>query len=104
MGPLAKLWIDDEDKNPSFDKIVQHAVRRVAKKFIGKIAFVEQKKSTYSYELRDYGLNQPELYPAFGIASNASYNSIKYGLEIAGDSDTSVQGFWKDTSKAVDSM
>jgi len=102
--PLAKVWINDEDKNPSFEKIVRHAVRRVAKRYIGKIAFVEQKKSTYSYELRDYGLNQPELYPAFGIASNASYNSVKYGFEITADVAPSVQDFWRDADKAIDSL
>ena len=25
--PMAKIWIDDKDPNPSFDKIVRHAVR-----------------------------------------------------------------------------
>jgi len=97
--PIAKIWTDDKDKNPSFDKIVRHVVRRVAKKFIGQIAFVEVKKSTYSYELRDFGLNQPEVYPAFGIASNASYNSVKYGLEVA-----DAEAFWKDADKAVEKV
>merc|ERR1712232_862771 len=99
--PLAKLWIDDSDKNPSFEKVVRHAIRRVAKKFIGKIAFVEQKKSTYSYELRDFGLNRPEVYPAFGIASNASYNSVKYGFEVTQELAASAQEFWRDADKAV---
>merc|ERR1712232_865002 len=99
--PLAKLWIDDSDKNPSFEKVVRHAIRRVAKKFIGKIAFVEQKKSTYSYELRDFGLNHPEVYPAFGIASNSSYNSVKYGFDITPELAATAQEFWKDADKAV---
>jgi len=98
--PIAKVWIDDKDKNPSFEKIVRHAVRRAAKKFIGKIAFVEVKKSTYSYELRDFGLNQPEVYPAFGIASNATYNAIKYGLEVTSGGADSAEAFWKDADKA----
>lgn len=102
--PLAKVWINDDDKNPSFDKVVRHVVRRVAKRFIGKLAFVEQKKSTYSYELRDYGLNQPEAYPSFGIAGNASYNAIKYGFEITPDVAPSVQDFWKDADTAVEKV
>uniref|UniRef100_A0A7S4SQE6 CS domain-containing protein n=1 Tax=Alexandrium monilatum TaxID=311494 RepID=A0A7S4SQE6_9DINO len=102
--PLAKVWIDDSDKNPSFEKVVRHAVRRVAKKYLGKLAFVEQKKSTYSYELRDYGLNHPEAYPAFGIANNASYNSIKYGFEVTPDIAPSVQEFWKNADMVVDKL
>jgi len=102
--PLAKVWINDEDKNPSFEKIVRHAVRRVAKRYIGQIAFVEQKKSTYSYELRDYGLSQPEAYPAFGIAGNASYNSVKYGFEITEAVAPSVQDFWRDADKAAEKL
>mmetsp|Transcript_81492 Transcript_81492/g.264001 ORF Transcript_81492/g.264001 Transcript_81492/m.264001 type:complete len:684 (+) Transcript_81492:75-2126(+) len=102
--PLAKVWLDDGDKNPSFDKIVRHAVRRVARKFVGKIAFVEQKKSTYSYELRDYALNQPEVYPAFGIASNASYSSNKYAFEVTPAVAASAQDFWKDADKAIEKL
>jgi len=102
--PLAKIWIDDKDQNPSFDKIVRHAVRRTAKRFIGKIAFVEVKKSTYSYELRDFGLNQPEVYPAFGIASNASYDALKYGFDITTDVAESAEAFWRDADKASDKL
>lgn len=102
--PLAKIFIDDKDPNPSFDKVVRHAVRRIAKKYIGKIAFVELKKSTYSYELRDFGLNQPEVYPAFGISSNASYNAVKYGYEITSDIAESAQAFWKDADKATEKL
>jgi thiol-disulfide isomerase/thioredoxin len=102
--PLAKIWIDDKDANPSLDKVVRFAVRRVAKKFIGKIAFVEVKKTTYSYELRDFGLTQPEMYPAFGIASNSSYNSEKYGFEITSDIAESAQAFWKDADIAVEKV
>jgi len=102
--PLAKIFYDDKDANPSFDKVVRHAVRRVAKKYIGKIAFVELKRSTYSYELRDFGLNQPEVYPAFGISSNASYNAVKYGYEITIDIAESAQAFWKDADKASEKL
>mmetsp|Transcript_16651 Transcript_16651/g.45486 ORF Transcript_16651/g.45486 Transcript_16651/m.45486 type:complete len:716 (-) Transcript_16651:107-2254(-) len=102
--PLAKLWINDQDKNPSFEKIIRYIVRRVAKKFIGRLAFVEQKKSTYSYELRDYGLNQPEVYPAFGIASNASYNSVKFGFEITSDTTSSAQDLWMDADRATEML
>lgn len=63
-----------------------------------------KKKSTYSYELRDYGLNQPEVYPAFGVASNASYNSIKYGFEVTSDMAASAQDFWKDADKAIERL
>eukprot|EP00927_Polykrikos_kofoidii_P005635 TRINITY_DN12234_c0_g1_i1.p1 TRINITY_DN12234_c0_g1~~TRINITY_DN12234_c0_g1_i1.p1 ORF type:complete len:707 (-),score=117.94 TRINITY_DN12234_c0_g1_i1:275-2395(-) len=99
--PLARIWFDDDDKNPSLEKVVRHVVRRVAKKFIGKIAFVEQKKSSHSYELRSYGLNTPEVYPAFGVSSNASYNSKKYAFEISSDVASSVQDFWKDADAAI---
>lgn len=102
--PLAKVWINDEDKNPSLEKTVRHIVRRVAKKYIGKIAFVEQGKSSYSYELRDYGLNQPEVYPAFGIAGNATHNAVKYGFEVTPDIAASVQEFWSDADKAVEKL
>lgn len=99
--PIAKLWFDDSDSNPSLEKVVRHAIRRVAKKFIGKIAFVEQKKTSHSYELRDFGLNQPEVYPCFGIASNNSYNAIKYGFEVTTDIAPTAQDFWKDADKAI---
>lgn len=102
--PLAKVWINEEDKNPSFEKIVRHVVRKVAKRFIGKIAFVELKKSTYSYELRDFGLNQPEVYPAFGIASNSSYNAIKYGFEVTDKVAESAESFWKDADQAISKL
>lgn len=102
--PLAKVWLDDSDNNPSFDKVVRHVLRRLAKKYIGKIAFVEQKKTTYSYELRDYALNQPEVYPAFGIASNASYTATKYGFEITPEVAASAQDFWRDTDRAVERL
>lgn len=99
--PIAKVFLDDGDKNPSLDKIVRHAVRSVAKKFIGRIAFVENKKSASSYELRDFGLNQPEAYPAFGIASNASYNALKYGFEITSEIAPSAHDFWKRADNAI---
>jgi len=102
--PLAKVWIDDSDSNPSLEKVIRHVVRRVAKKYIGKLAFVEQKKSSHSYELRDYGLNQPETYPAFGIASNSSYNSVKFGFEVTEAVAPSVHEFWKDADKAIPAL
>lgn len=101
--PLAKIWLDDADKSEAaLQKIVLHAVRRVAKKFIGKLAFVEMKKSSHSYELRDFGLNQPEEYPAFGIASNASYDAVKFGFDITPEAAASSADFWKDTDGAID--
>jgi thiol-disulfide isomerase/thioredoxin len=102
--PIVRLWLDDKDSDPSNDKIVRHVVRRLAKTFIGKLAFVELKKSMYSYELRDYGLNQPEVYPAIGIGSNASYNAIKYGFEVTPEVAASNQEFWKDADKAVETL
>eukprot|EP00747_Dinoflagellata_sp_TGD_P186490 gnl/TRDRNA2_/TRDRNA2_43527_c0_seq1.p1 gnl/TRDRNA2_/TRDRNA2_43527_c0~~gnl/TRDRNA2_/TRDRNA2_43527_c0_seq1.p1 ORF type:complete len:711 (+),score=201.64 gnl/TRDRNA2_/TRDRNA2_43527_c0_seq1:37-2169(+) len=103
--PMAKVWIDDQEKdNPGFDKTIRHAVRKVAKKFIGKLAFVEQKKSIYSYELRDYGLNQPEQFPSFGIASNSSYNAIKYGFEVTPDIAASNQEMWLNSEKAIEHL
>lgn len=102
--PLAKVFLDDTDKNPSLDKIVRYVVRRVAKQFIGKIAFVEHKKSVDSSELRDFGLNQPEVYPAFAIASNASVESIKYGFEVSADVAESTDAFWSDADKAVSKL
>lgn len=102
--PIAKVWLDESEKNPSFDKIVRHAVRRVAKMYVGRLAFVENKKAAYSYELRDFGLNQPEVYPAFGIASNGSYSAIKYGFEITPAIAPSVQEFWTDADAAIEKL
>jgi hypothetical protein len=51
--------------------------------------------------LRDFGLNQPEVYPAFGIASNSSYNAIKYGYEVTDKVAPSAEAFWKDADKAI---
>eukprot|EP00418_Pyrodinium_bahamense_P051959 CAMPEP_0179179576 /NCGR_PEP_ID=MMETSP0796-20121207/88878_1 /TAXON_ID=73915 /ORGANISM="Pyrodinium bahamense, Strain pbaha01" /LENGTH=685 /DNA_ID=CAMNT_0020883245 /DNA_START=1 /DNA_END=2058 /DNA_ORIENTATION=+ len=102
--PIGKVFINDDDKNPSFEKIVRHVIRRIAKKYIGKLAFVEQKKSTYSYELRDYGLNNPEVYPTLGIASNMSYDSKKYAFEVTPDIAPSAQDFWKDADKAIEKL
>lgn len=102
--PLAQIFLDDEDKNPSMDKTVRHAVRRVAKQFIGKIAFVELKKSSHSYELRDYGLNEPEVYPAFGIASSSSHDSAKYAFEVTSEVAESNGAFWANADTAVDKL
>eukprot|EP00928_Gymnodinium_smaydae_P012921 TRINITY_DN14721_c0_g1_i1.p1 TRINITY_DN14721_c0_g1~~TRINITY_DN14721_c0_g1_i1.p1 ORF type:complete len:395 (-),score=78.08 TRINITY_DN14721_c0_g1_i1:253-1437(-) len=100
--PIAKVYVDETDT--SLNKMVRHVVKRVAKQFLGKIAFVENRKSSYSYELRDFGLNQPEVYPAFGIASNASYTAIKFGFEITKDIAPSPQDFWKDADVASDKL
>jgi len=103
--PLAKVWINDDDKSePALQKIVLHAVRRVSKTFIGRLAFVELKKTSHSYELRDFGLNQPEEYPAFGIASNASYDAIKYGFQITPEVAASSTEFWNDIDGAIDKL
>jgi len=103
--PLAKVWLNDDDKSdPALQKIVLHVVRRVAKTFIGKLAFVEMKKTAHSYELRDFGLNQPEEYPAFGIASNASYDAIKYGFQITPEVAASSTEFWNDIDGAIDKL
>lgn len=100
--PIAKVWINDDDKNgAALDKTVRHAVKRVAKNFVGRLAFVENKKSTYSYELRDFGLNAPETYPAFGIASNNSYNALKFAFETPPEFSTAEE-FWKNADKVVD--
>jgi len=109
--PVAKVWIDDKGASDAFNKIVRHAVRRVGKKFVGRIAFVEVPKSTYSYELVNFGLNQPEVYPAFGIVSNVSYNSDKWAFEVAADpyvselfegATPSTEAFWKEPDKVVE--
>jgi len=103
--PLAKVWLNDDDKTETaFQLSVRHTVQRVAKKFIGKLAFVEMRKSSHSYELRDFGLNQPEEYPAFGIASNASYDAIKYGFQIDPEVAGSSTEFWKDTDGTFDTL
>jgi len=99
--PIAKLWLDDKDENPSLDKHVRHVLRKIAKQYLGKLAFVEQKRSSHSYELRDYGLNQPEVYPAFGIAANTSFSAPKYALDVAEVVGKSVQDFWLDGEKAA---
>merc|ERR1740121_667210 len=100
--PIAKVWLDDSGSaDPSFQKVVRYAARKVAKKFLGRIAFVEMKKSTDSYSLRDFGLSNPEQYPAFGIASNASYSAKKYAFEVTPDIAASAQVFFKDGDTAI---
>jgi len=59
------------------------------------MAFVKQKKSMYSYELRDYGLAHPEEFPAFGIAENISWNARKFALDLAA---STPKEFWSDPS------
>jgi len=100
--PVAKVWIDHGANNTAFDKIVRHVVRKVAQKFLGRIAFVELKSSTYSYELKDFGLSSPEVFPSFGIASNNSYSAIKYGFEV--EEPKTAQEFWSDSKGAIEKL
>ncbi|CAJ1343381.1 unnamed protein product, partial [Effrenium voratum] len=93
--PLARVWYDDKSPDETFQAQVTRTVTAVAKKLLGRMAFVKQKKSTYSYELRDYGLTNPEEYPAFGIAENVSWNCRKFGL-ATGAFAASAQAFWSD--------
>jgi hypothetical protein len=102
--PMAKVWFNDTDKNPSFDDVWSDAVRQVAKRFMGKIAFVMQKRTAHEYELRDYGMTSPESFPVFGISTNASHNSIKYGFEVTPDVASSAPEFWKDTDKVIERL
>jgi len=108
--PLAKVWLDEDEKdkgkntdssNYNNNSNIRAVMRDLAERFVGKIAFVEQSKSMYSYELRDFGLSSPEVYPAFGIASNASYQAIKYGFEITPAVAPSVKEFWDDKEQAT---
>jgi len=103
--PIAKIWLDDSGSaDGSFTKVVRYAVKRVAKAFIGRIAFVEMKKSSDSYSLREFGMDAPEQYPAFGIASNASFSAIKYAFEVAPDMAPSAQVFYKDGDTAIEKL
>jgi len=102
--PIAKVWLNDTASNPTLDQAVRDIVRRVAKNFVGRLAFIEVKKSTYSYELRDFGLNHPEAYPAFGIASNTTHDSLKWALEITEDVPVSSPEFWSDAERAVEKL
>jgi len=94
--PIARLYYDDKSGDSELNGKVSAAVEAVAKKMLGKIAFVRQKSSTYSFELKDFGL--AEEYPCFGIAENASYGSRKFGFEVPSVS----QDFWSDPA-AVES-
>lgn len=98
--PIARLWYDDKSNETECTSKVQQVVKDVASKLLGKLVFVKQKSSMYSYELRDYGLNHPEEYPALGIASNASYQSVKYGFRVAPDEAKSVKDFWSDQERS----
>lgn len=92
--PLARVWYDDKNSSEAFLAKVNATVKAVAKKLLGRMAFVKQKKSTYAYELRDYGLAHPEEFPAFGVAENVSWNSRKFGLDLT--SLASAKDFWSD--------
>jgi len=94
--PIARVWYDDSD-DALMDK-VNATVTFVAKQLLGRMAFVKQNKAVYSYELRDYGLTNPEEFPAFGIAQNISWNSPKFGFDPRDGRSTSVQEFWSDLS------
>jgi len=78
----------------------------LAPRFLGRLAFIE--KHTHGHyawaELREYALNAPEVYPAFGIASNISGDSVKYGFEVTEELAPSVQHFWSDSDKALKSL
>lgn len=91
--PIAKLWYDDSGDEQLL-LTVNRTVTAVAKELLGRMAFVKQKKSMYSYELRDYGLANPEEFPAFGIAENISWNARKFALDVA----ASTSEFWSDPS------
>lgn len=105
--PIARFWYDDKSNDTEFTTKVEKAVTDVASKLLGKLIFVKQKGSMYSYELRDYGLNHPEEYPALGIASNASYQSVKFGFRVAPTSSPVVpseaktaKDLWSDQEKS----
>mmetsp|Transcript_29669 Transcript_29669/g.64611 ORF Transcript_29669/g.64611 Transcript_29669/m.64611 type:complete len:700 (+) Transcript_29669:56-2155(+) len=99
--PMAKVWFNDTDSDPALERIVRHSLRRVAKKFVGRIYFVLQTMSMHKYELREFGLTNPEVYPCFGIASNSSYNALAYAFEVTPDIAPSVLDFWKNADEAV---
>ncbi|CAL1150919.1 unnamed protein product, partial [Cladocopium goreaui] len=86
--PIAKLWYDDSGDEQLL-LTVNRTVTAVAKELLGRMAFVKQKKSMYSYELRDYGLANPEEFPAFGIAENISWNARKFALDVAASTSVS---------------
>merc|ERR1712196_686587 len=86
----AKLWVDERDEEATAaSKKAREIFAAAAKDLRGRAAFVVNTQS-YSWELSSYGLNHPEKYPAFGVASNASYNAIKYGMEVE-------ESFWDST-------
>jgi hypothetical protein len=101
--PVAVVWINTDDRNTSTALAVRRVLQVFAPLFLGRIAFIE--KHTHGHyawaELREYALNAPEVYPAFGIASNISSNSAKYGFEVTGEVAPSVQHFWSDSEKAL---
>jgi len=101
--PVAMVWINTDDRNTTVALAALSVLQILAPRFLGRIAFIE--KQTHGHfawaELREYALNAPEVYPAFGIASNISSNSVKYGFEVTGDIAPSVEQFWSDSDRAL---
>lgn len=93
--PIAKIWIDDKTPKPSLDEGVRATITQLARKYVGKIAIVEQKLSAHGYDLRDYGHMESEYFPFFAIANNMSYDATKYSFEVTPDVAASPEDFWK---------
>lgn len=102
--PIAKLWTNVHDGKQALDDQARSIARRLALENIGSIAFVETPAQAFHHELHDFMLDQPEVYPAFGVQSNNSGQAHRYGFEIPAEVALDVEDFWKNEEGALPAL